>query len=53
MKLKKEHGLNIVGMNYKDNKENARDFLNEASCCDPKQSKVNYEEFVFSFMRLS
>ena len=29
MKLNKEHGLNIVGMNYKDNKENARDFLNE------------------------
>ena len=29
MKLNKELGLNIVGMNYKDNKENARDFLNE------------------------
>ena len=29
MKLNKEHGLNIVGMNYKDNKENAREFLNE------------------------
>ena len=29
MKLNKEQGLNIVGINYKDNKENARDFLNE------------------------
>ena len=29
MKLNKEHGLNIVGMNYKDNKQNAIDFLNE------------------------
>ena len=29
MKLNKENRLNIVGMNYKDNKENARDFLNE------------------------
>ena len=29
MKLNKEHELNIVGMNYKDNKENAKDFLNE------------------------
>ena len=29
IKLNKEYGLNIFGMNYKDNKENARDFLNE------------------------
>ena len=29
MRLNKEHGLNIVGMNYKDNKENAKNFLNE------------------------
>tara|TARA_B100000900_G_scaffold268401_1_gene229138 strand:+ start:31 stop:549 length:519 start_codon:yes stop_codon:yes gene_type:complete len=29
MKLNKEQELNIVGMNYKDNKENAKDFLNE------------------------
>ena len=29
MRLNKEHELNIVGMNYKDNKENAKDFLNE------------------------
>ena len=29
MKLNNEHGLNIVGMNYKDNKQNAIDFLNE------------------------
>ena len=29
MKLNRESGLNIVGMNYKDNKENAKDFLNE------------------------
>ena len=27
--LNKEYGLNIFGMNYKDNKENAKDFLNE------------------------
>ena len=29
MRLKKEHELNIVGINYKDNKENAKNFLNE------------------------
>ena len=29
MRLNKEHELNIVGMNYKDNKENAKKFLNE------------------------
>jgi len=29
MRLNKENELNIVGLNYKDNKENAKDFLNE------------------------
>ena len=29
MKLNKEHGLNIVGMNYKDNLRNAENFLKE------------------------
>ena len=29
MGLNKEDGLIIVGMNYKDNKENAKNFLNE------------------------
>ena len=28
-RLNKEYGLIIVGMNYKDNKENAKNFLNE------------------------
>ena len=29
MRLNKENELNIVGMNYKDKKENAKDFLNK------------------------
>ena len=29
MNLNLDYKLNIIGMNYKDNKENARDFLNE------------------------